>query len=147
MHVMVNLTAHDVIDWVLISALQSFCFALFSEKIFGEVGVVFGDSNELGVPESIEHRVLGKSYVDRVFALYQHVMGVDDTAGHERLELELCAGVHHQIQLHCAVEDDDQLILDLLVLLFVHVVEHAAFLFDFANAQVRKLTKDLVFQI
>ena len=69
----------------------------------------------------------------------QAVVGIEDTTGGQDFKCKLCARVHIQEQLNRAIENNDDLIVDLFIGVLVHIVEHASFLFYLRVAHVSQL--------
>ena len=126
----------DEIDRVLVSRGKRLRSALLPLEQIKESWVAFGNLDKFVVLQIVEGGVDRETRIDRVLSLGQAVVRVEYTACGQVLEGKLSACVHVKVELDWAIEYDYDLIIDLLVNGFVHVVENAALFFDLGNANV-----------
>ena len=100
--------------------------------------------DKLVVLQVVEGGVNGESSIDCVLPLSQAVVGIENTTSGQNFKCKLCARVHIQEQLDWAVENNDDLIVDLLLGVLIHSVEHATFLFYLLVAHVGQLHKNFL---
>ena len=76
--------------------------------------------------------------------LRKHVVWVKDTTCGQDLKLELSASVHHQEELDRAVEYNDNIVINLLIWVLIHIKEYATLFFDFSVTSIGELNENFI---